>query len=101
MTDLDTLSNTARDLHRVFDAERGYSITIPASEVVDLANRLSLLAQLAKAMEIELAAHRVGEANRARCTVSEELATEVLRDAVTEANGKVIRPNFNRKPRRT
>lgn len=59
---------------------------------------LKVMQQLALNMELELACHRDNEAGREMRTTMEGEATAQLDDLIAETSGKVIRPNFGRKP---
>ncbi|MCB5204221.1 hypothetical protein LH464_17280 [Neorhizobium sp. T786] len=79
---------------------------IPEDEAVEfdgpafrsMINALQIMQKIAVNMEIELACHRDTEAGREMRKSMEGEATDQLSDLIAEASGKIIRPNFGRKP---
>lgn len=59
---------------------------------------LTTMQKLALNMELELACHRDNEAGREMRASMEGEATDQLDDLIAETSGKIIRPNFGRKP---
>lgn len=93
-----TLSGKLRELESYFGKQRGMAVQVPAKQVAALADQLSIMRQLADAMETELEAFRLLEANRAGRRFMEDAAAEVLTAPVAaSADGKILRPDFRRK----
>jgi hypothetical protein len=69
---------------------------ISTEEATNLAQRLQLLQRLAKAMEQELAVHRLAETKGLRVMVMNEEAVTALAELVEDPEGKIIRPDFGK-----
>lgn len=65
-------------------------------ESANVGQRLQLLQRLARAMEQELAVHRLAEATGRRVMVMNDEAVSALAEMVEDPEGKVIRPDFGR-----
>lgn len=65
-------------------------------ESTNITQRLQLLQRLAKAMEQELAVHRLAEAKGLRVMVMNEAAITAFAEMVEDPEGKIIRPDFGR-----
>ncbi len=69
---------------------------IMREESANIGHRLQLLQRLAKAMEQELAVHRLAEATGRRVMIMNDEAVSALAEMVEDPEGKVIRPDFGR-----
>ncbi|MGG7519769.1 hypothetical protein ACQ3G6_18005 [Allorhizobium undicola] len=68
--------------------------SIAQDELLDIGQTMVLLAKLAKNQESELAVHRLAEAGKAGRVVVDQLATEQFSRLSTDADSKIIRPDF-------
>lgn len=64
----------------------------------EIAAELALLSRLANSMEQEVAVHRLRERGRLARDVMEARATDALSELVRDPAGKIVRPDFGRKP---
>ncbi|WP_455270329.1 hypothetical protein [Rhizobium herbae] len=74
----------------------GWSMT--SGEVRAIVLELTLMQKLAVSMEQELACFRVGEAGKSMSDFLHQEATKQLDALIRDPDGKVISPNFGRKP---
>ncbi|CAD7055298.1 hypothetical protein RHAB21_00691 [Pseudorhizobium halotolerans] len=80
------------------DLPEGATVEIEAAGMRSMINALQIMQKMALNMELELACHRDTEAGREMRTTMEGEATDQLDDLIAETSGKIIRPNFGRKP---
>lgn len=59
---------------------------------------LALLSRLANSLEQEVAVHRLRERRRLVRDLMEATATDALSELVRDPAGKIVRPDFGRKP---
>lgn len=69
---------------------------LSSRETVAAAAELTLLAQLARSQEQELAVHRLAEADRTNRAAMELEATKALDELIADPGGVIIRPDFRR-----
>lgn len=80
------------ELHGIAQQQR----PILSEESANIGHRLQLLQRLAKAMEQELAVHRLAETTGRRVMVMNDEAVSALAELVEDPDGKIIRPDFGR-----
>lgn len=92
------LSEGVIGLLETFEPHLGSDIEIEAKNLSKVVQILRVMRQLALDMEQELAAHRLGETGREASGFLEKEATSQLVGLVRDPEGKVITPEFGRKP---
>lgn len=92
------LSEGIIGLIETFEPHLGSDIEISAGNVSIIVRSLRVMRSIALDMEQELAAHRLGETGREVGDFLENEATQQLVGLVRDPEGKVITPDFGRKP---
>lgn len=90
------LSPKLKELASFFEKRRDADTKLTAKSSALLAEQLTIIVAIAQAMETELNAFRLLEANRAGRKFMEEEAAETLKSPVA-SDGNVVRPVFGRK----
>lgn len=73
-------------------------VSMPGSDFDSLVERLAAVRKMMTVIEREVGALRLAEAARSGRAIVEDLATEELQQLVEDPEGKVVRPDFGRKP---
>lgn len=92
------LSEGIIGLIETFEPHLGSDIEIDAENLLVIVRSLRVMRSIALDMEQELAAHRLGETGREVSDFLETEATQQLVGLVRDPDGKVITPDFRRKP---
>ncbi|RVQ76141.1 hypothetical protein [Sinorhizobium medicae] len=92
------LSSHLAEIHGELLAWMGASRPPRPGEMRMITLELEAAQALAVAMERELAVHRLADTDRLARTVLGQAAAETLTRLVLDPDGKVVRPDFGRKP---
>ena len=89
-----TLSDTLAHYALQFEDCSHTGCSLSAEETIKFVRQLKGMRRLARAMEEEVAIHRITEANNAQRSVLEQEAGRKLAQIITDPEGKVVRPDF-------
>ncbi|WP_160012494.1 hypothetical protein [Rhizobium sp. 18055] len=76
----------------------GDEVVMPGEDFDSLVERIAAIRKMMSLIEREVGALRLAEAARSGRAIVEDLATDELQQLVEDPEGKVVRPDFRRKP---